>query len=563
MLAEAFPRLAEAAPVQVIEFLDLECPACRKYAGVLTSIQKEFGSKLTIQYVHFPLAYHGNAMAAAEAAACADHQARGAEFIQAALERQPEFGTMSWSAIGAVAGVPDTLAFRACVDHHSTSSTVEEGLLLGRRFGVTATPTLLVNGWRFEQVPGRKQLSRFIRDVLAGRVPPPALQPTSGGRYPARYREGEQQILVYDSVTINGAQAWELLGDALAEVGGADDLINLDDAREFVILSDGRFVAASPRGPSLWLFSAAGTQSQLLGRSGSGPGEWRGIAGLRRGGADSIVFVDPANLRLNVISAADLGVRTESLANRVPAGVYHLAGILPNGAIVVDGLGRLPFQAQLGKGRSQAPIVVSQPGDTGRRVLLVPDVDFEVVKTLYGGRPDVEPVPIGYGARTFVVTVGDRIVVGTGPEPRVDLYDANGQAVRSLRFKLPRQGVSPAARAAEKDRRLDELAGYREQPIDPAESRRLIREMPFADSLPAFADIFVSPSGTMWLVDAHTTGAESWRATAIRSDGAVLARLRAATEDQPVAFGDDRVLLRHVDTDGLVSLRMVRIGPLD
>jgi hypothetical protein len=51
----------------------------------------------------------------------------------------------------------------------------------------------------------------------------------------------------------------------------------------------------------------------------------------------------------------------------------------------------------------------------------------------------------------------------------------------------------------------------------------------------------------------------AWNATAFRADGALLGRLHSSSGGTPAAFGDDRVVVRSVDRDGVVSLRVYRI----
>jgi len=106
-------------------------------------------------------------------------------------------------------------------------------------------------------------------------------------------------------------------------------------------------------------------------------------------------------------------------------------------------------------------------------------------------------------------------------------------------------------------RRLREFRG--ERPVDINESERLRREMPYADSLPPYGGLFVSPDRTLWITDAVAPGDTVWFATAFSLSGTIVGRLRVSGNTIPVAFGNDRVLLRAEDADGIVSLRLHRI----
>src|SRR5262245_55793960 len=70
------------AVIQLIAFVDLECPACRAFhLGAYQEARQCFGSKLTTTFLHFPLHIHRFARIAAVAAECAHEQGRFGELI--------------------------------------------------------------------------------------------------------------------------------------------------------------------------------------------------------------------------------------------------------------------------------------------------------------------------------------------------------------------------------------------------------------------------------------------------------------------------------------------------
>ena len=90
---------------------------------------------------------------------------------------------------------------------------------------------------------------------------------------------------------------------------------------------------------------------------------------------------------------------------------------------------------------------------------------------------------------------------------------------------------------------------------------RLARESPFADSLPPYSALFVSPAGVLWVVDAIAPTDGGWTATAFRRDGAIVGRLHVPDAAPPVAIDDERVVVRDEDGDGVVTMRVHRIVP--
>jgi len=68
------------AQVKMIEFSDFECPYCKSAAPTVKAVQDKYGDKLSLEYRHFPLAFHSKAQKAAEAAECAGEQGKFWEF---------------------------------------------------------------------------------------------------------------------------------------------------------------------------------------------------------------------------------------------------------------------------------------------------------------------------------------------------------------------------------------------------------------------------------------------------------------------------------------------------
>jgi hypothetical protein len=54
---------------------------------------------------------------------------------------------------GAEAGVGDTASFARCAASIRSFPLVDAGRALGKRIGVTSTPTVIINGWRYSSPP--------------------------------------------------------------------------------------------------------------------------------------------------------------------------------------------------------------------------------------------------------------------------------------------------------------------------------------------------------------------------------------------------------------------------
>lgn len=161
-----------SASVQLIEFIDLECPACRRFhSGALREIRADFPSQVSVTYLHLPLTtIHRFAEVSAHAAECAGEQGQFGPFIDLVYEKQDSIGLKSWSDFAAEAGVSDAVAFGGCLAL-PTAPAIALQSAIADSLGIRATPTVIVNGWRLGRPPGTGNLRHLVRELIAGRDP--------------------------------------------------------------------------------------------------------------------------------------------------------------------------------------------------------------------------------------------------------------------------------------------------------------------------------------------------------------------------------------------------------
>lgn len=74
-------RLGDAsAPITIVEFADLQCPACRAFHRELQTVLDRWKRKVSVVFVHYPLSNHPSARAAARALECARDQGAFSEY---------------------------------------------------------------------------------------------------------------------------------------------------------------------------------------------------------------------------------------------------------------------------------------------------------------------------------------------------------------------------------------------------------------------------------------------------------------------------------------------------
>lgn len=131
--------------VEIALFSDFECPYCRAAMPVVSQLVELFPGKVRLVWKDYPSPSRARAMSSAEAARCADEQGRFWEFGDALFRRQ---GAATREVLLDEARVLklDTAAFGECMDAGRHRSIISASVREGEALGVSATPTVFING---------------------------------------------------------------------------------------------------------------------------------------------------------------------------------------------------------------------------------------------------------------------------------------------------------------------------------------------------------------------------------------------------------------------------------
>jgi protein-disulfide isomerase len=175
LLAGGPPSIGSAtAPVTIVEFSDFECPFCKKMTDVLEKeVLPAQGKNVRLVFRNFPLAMHPWAKPAAQIAECAALQSSPAfwkthDYLfenQSKLDKDNVTARLT-SFIESQGGI-DKKQFESCVERDLAAGPVAQDMDLGQKNGVRATPTIFVNGTRFEGAKDAAQLNALIKDAMA------------------------------------------------------------------------------------------------------------------------------------------------------------------------------------------------------------------------------------------------------------------------------------------------------------------------------------------------------------------------------------------------------------
>ena len=144
------------SPVMIVEFGDLQCPACKAAQPTIEALVSA-EPKARFVFQNFPLEMHNWAMKGAEYSDCVGRASNDAfwKFIAKVYETQPDITAENadekLTAIATGVGL-NGQEIAACTTKPETKAHVEASIALGKSVEVTGTPTLYINGRKISSV---------------------------------------------------------------------------------------------------------------------------------------------------------------------------------------------------------------------------------------------------------------------------------------------------------------------------------------------------------------------------------------------------------------------------
>ena len=169
---------SDSAPVEIVEYVDFECPICASFAVVQMPTIKEqliATGKVRWRLRDFPLSIHKYSRYAAHAGQCAGEQGKFFEM------QDQLFYNHSWAQTGqnptslfrtfAKAAGADLGRYDACMSSGRFASRIEFSVQEGLQRNVNGTPTFFVNGTelRSSRLPTSDDFKRLVDSLTARR----------------------------------------------------------------------------------------------------------------------------------------------------------------------------------------------------------------------------------------------------------------------------------------------------------------------------------------------------------------------------------------------------------
>lgn len=153
------------APVTIVEFSDFECPYCGRAAPMLEKLVKDRAGKVRFFFMNYPLSGHLHSGAAARAAVAAGLQGKFWEMHDQLFANQQRLEDADILKYAGQLGL-DVARFERDWKSPEVQAAVDADRAQGEKLGVQGTPTIFVNGRRFEESP--EALPAYIDEEIDG-----------------------------------------------------------------------------------------------------------------------------------------------------------------------------------------------------------------------------------------------------------------------------------------------------------------------------------------------------------------------------------------------------------
>lgn len=164
--------------IKVIEFGDIQCPACAAANPLLDELYKQYGDRVSFTFRHFPLPMHANAYAGADAVEAAGEQGKFWDMVTKVYEAQPIWAETSdpsptFQKLAEELGL-NLEQFDKSYSGKVNRKRIDQDKADGTYLEVPGTPTFYING---EQIMsgGPAQVKSKIEELLkadSGQTPP-------------------------------------------------------------------------------------------------------------------------------------------------------------------------------------------------------------------------------------------------------------------------------------------------------------------------------------------------------------------------------------------------------
>ncbi len=153
------------ASVTIVEFSDFQCPYCIQAVPELEALLKVYPNQVRLIFKQFPLEIHSDAYRAASAAVAAQKQGKFWDMHYALFAHHDDLSLQSILHIADELKL-DTARLRRDMESKEVRDSIDKDLAEGTQAGVEGTPTIFINGQRYN---GRIELVS-LRGIIGDEI---------------------------------------------------------------------------------------------------------------------------------------------------------------------------------------------------------------------------------------------------------------------------------------------------------------------------------------------------------------------------------------------------------
>lgn len=157
---------APEAQVEVLAFIDYECPYCARAEPHLRALRAAFPEDVAVIYRHLPLPNHPMAYTAAKFVECAAAQRRFEVVHDLLYSYEANLGNLDPKAVAAEAGLVDLDQFIDCAAKPGKVEQIEMDIAAAEAVDAPGTPTIIVEGILLGAPPDSTDLFDRIERLL-------------------------------------------------------------------------------------------------------------------------------------------------------------------------------------------------------------------------------------------------------------------------------------------------------------------------------------------------------------------------------------------------------------
>ena len=358
-------------------------------------------------------------------------------------------------------------------------------------------------------------------------------------------------------------QEWKVIDSALVDIAG-----DVDSVSGPVRLDDGRLAIANAGTHEIRVYDASGVRLHTSGRDGSGPGEYRMLAGIWRGPGDSLLVSDFLARRISILDHDAKFARSFSLGGAAGAmiptnGRLEFAvpqGWFADGSIVGVTMSFVMNQAREGSYRDTVSALRYGPDGAVRDTIArFPGAEMEQMTLSMGGQSFSAPTPVPLGRQSVSTAQGDRFYLAQNSSWEIEVRQLDGKLLRLIRLKAEPRPLTAADIAMHRKAQLDQVEAIpmmrNMPPAFKAQLTARIEQARYPAALPFVAALLIDSEGNVWAQEVTPPGVDAASYAVFDATGRMLGRVVMPEDFRVSSIGANAIFGVWKDADDVEHVR--------